>query len=35
MGLSRPFRLLCHNGGIDTIRGNRGWMKARDGILSS
>ena len=27
--LAQPFRLLAHNGEINTIRGNRGWMKAR------
>ena len=32
--LAQPFRLLCHNGEINTIRGNRGWMKAREGVLS-
>jgi len=25
--------LLCHNGEINTIRGNRGWMKAREAVL--
>ena len=34
-GLAQPFRLLCHNGEINTIRGNRGWMKARESVLSS
>ena len=33
--LAQPFRLLCHNGEINTIRGNRGWMKARESVLSS
>ena len=34
-GLAQPFRLLAHNGEIDTIRGNRGWMEARESVLSS
>ena len=33
--LAQPFRLLCHNGEINTIRGNRGWMKAREAVLNS
>lgn len=33
--LAQPFRLLCHNGEINTVRGNRGWMKARESVLSS
>lgn len=33
--LAQPFRLLCHNGEINTIRGNRAWMKARESVLSS
>lgn len=33
--LAQPFRLLCHNGEINTIRGNRGWMEARESVLSS
>jgi glutamate synthase (NADPH/NADH) large chain len=33
--LAQPFRLLCHNGEINTIRGNREWMKARESVLSS
>ena len=32
--LAQPFRLLAHNGEINTIRGNRGWMKARESVLS-
>jgi len=27
--LAQPFRFCCHNGEINTIRGNRNWMKAR------
>jgi glutamate synthase (NADPH/NADH) large chain len=33
--LAQPFRMLAHNGEINTIRGNRGWMKARESVLSS
>ena len=34
-GLAQPFRLLAHNGEINTIRGNRGWVEARESVLSS
>ena len=34
-GLAQPFRLLAHNGEINTIRGNRGWMEARESVLST
>ena len=33
--LAQPFRLLAHNGEINTIRGNRGWMRARESVLGS
>ena len=33
--LAQPFRLLAHNGEINTIRGNRGWMEARESVLTS
>ena len=33
--LAQPFRFLAHNGEINTIRGNRGWMKARESVLNS
>ena len=33
--LAQPFRLLAHNGEINTVRGNRAWMKARESVLSS
>ena len=33
--LAQPFRYLAHNGEINTVRGNRGWMKARESVLSS
>jgi glutamate synthase (NADPH/NADH) large chain len=31
--LAQPFRLLGHNGEINTIRGNRFWLKARESVL--
>ena len=33
--LAQPFRLLAHNGEINTIRGNRAWMEAREAVLST
>ena len=33
--LAQPFRLLGHNGEINTVRGNRLWMEARESVLSS
>ena len=33
--LAQPFRFLCHNGEINTVRGNRGWFQARETVLSS
>lgn len=33
--LAQPFRYLAHNGEINTIRGNRNWMNAREGVLNS
>lgn len=33
--LAQPFRLLAHNGEINTIRGNRSWTHARESVLSS
>ncbi|MBC8060610.1 MAG: glutamate synthase large subunit [Clostridiaceae bacterium] len=33
--LAQPFRYLAHNGEINTIRGNRNWMNAREGVLRS
>ena len=29
--LAQPFRLIAHNGEINTVRGNRNWMRARAG----
>lgn len=31
--LAQPFRMLCHNGEINTAPGNRAWMKAREGQM--
>ncbi|MCY6371372.1 glutamate synthase large subunit [Clostridium ganghwense] len=33
--LAQPFRYLAHNGEINTVRGNRNWMNAREGVLQS
>ena len=33
--LAQPFRFLCHNGEINTLRGNRNWMKAREHLFES
>ncbi|BBH67001.1 glutamate synthase [Actinoplanes sp. OR16] len=33
--LSHPYRLIAHNGEINTIRGNKNWMAAREALLSS
>ncbi len=33
--LAQPFRLLAHNGEINTIKGNRYWMQARESVLQS
>ncbi len=33
--LAHPFRYLCHNGEINTLRGNVNWMYARQSILAS
>ncbi len=33
--LAQPFRLLAHNGEINTIRGNRSWVSAREPALST
>ena len=34
-GLAQPFRIMAHNGEINTIRGNRAWMEAREAVLST
>jgi len=33
--LAQPFRYIAHNGEINTVRGNRNWMTARETTLSS
>lgn len=33
--LAQPFRIIAHNGEINTIRGNRSWMAARESLLDS
>ncbi len=33
--LAHPYRMIAHNGEINTIRGNRNWMAAREALLDS
>lgn len=33
--LAQPFRMLAHNGEINTLMGNRNWMRAREAELTS
>ncbi len=33
--LAHPFRFLAHNGEINTVMGNRNWMRAREALLAS
>jgi glutamate synthase (NADPH/NADH) large chain len=33
--LAHPYRFLAHNGEINTVKGNRNWMRAREGTLAS
>jgi len=33
--LAHPYRYLCHNGEINTLRGNINWMKARESLFQS
>ncbi|MCA1957316.1 MAG: glutamate synthase large subunit [Nitrospira sp.] len=33
--LAHPYRYICHNGEINTLKGNVNWMKARQGRLNS
>jgi glutamate synthase (NADPH/NADH) large chain len=33
--LSHPFRFIAHNGEINTVKGNRNWMRAREALLAS
>jgi glutamate synthase (NADH) len=32
---AQPLRWLAHNGEINTLRGNKNWMRAREGVLKS
>ncbi|MBA57730.1 MAG: glutamate synthase large subunit [Gammaproteobacteria bacterium] len=32
---AQPNRLMSHNGEINTVRGNKNWMKAREGVVKS
>src|SRR5690606_1325694 len=33
--LAQPLRMVAHNGEINTVRGNRNWMRAREAQLES
>ncbi|MET7459922.1 glutamate synthase large subunit [Nonomuraea sp. NPDC005501] len=33
--LAHPYRYIAHNGEINTVKGNRNWMRAREAMLSS
>jgi len=33
--LAHPYRMICHNGEINTVRGNVNWMHARESVLKS
>jgi glutamate synthase (NADPH/NADH) large chain len=33
--LAHPFRYIAHNGEINTVQGNRNWMRAREALLQS
>ena len=33
--LAHPFRFVAHNGEINTVQGNRNWMRAREALLES
>ena len=33
--LAHPYRYLAHNGEINTVEGNRNWMRAREALLDS
>ena len=32
--LAHPYRFIAHNGEINTVRGNRNWMRARESLLA-
>ena len=33
--LAHPYRLIAHNGEINTVQGNRNWMRAREALLAT
>ncbi|WP_353508694.1 glutamate synthase large subunit [Intrasporangium sp.] len=33
--LAHPYRFIAHNGEINTVKGNRNWMRARESLLTS
>ncbi|MEV8288821.1 glutamate synthase large subunit [Streptomyces niveus] len=33
--LAHPYRFVAHNGEINTVKGNRNWMRARESLLAS
>ena len=33
--LAHPYRVLAHNGEINTVQGNQNWMRTREGVMSS
>jgi glutamate synthase (NADPH) large chain len=33
--LAHPYRFIAHNGEINTVRGNRNWMRAREAMLAT
>ena len=33
--LAHPYRFIAHNGEINTVKGNRNWMRARESLLES
>ena len=33
--LAHPFRMIAHNGEINTVRGNKNWMRAREALLDT
>ncbi|MQA97950.1 MAG: glutamate synthase large subunit, partial [Streptosporangiales bacterium] len=33
--LAHPYRMIAHNGEINTVKGNRNWMRAREAMLDS
>jgi glutamate synthase (NADPH/NADH) large chain len=33
--LAHPYRFIAHNGEINTVKGNRNWMRAREALLES